>query len=482
MGALHTLWVEFDDNAGIANVLRVCVSSSPMLERPTPLPPDATASAQPDTAGIAVCAHCDSVVAVPSLSQGEKAVCGRCGHELARFHGWKPGQLLAVCLTAWIMLVHVLGYPLVTLDVHGNLQSTSIWQSILFAWEEGNYLVGWMTFLTAVLLPVAELAVITSAVWCMAMRSSPRMLVWALRAVDVARQWNMLAVFLLGILVALIKLTTIGSLQMGVGLFSTGMLVVLLSILGRLDARTLWQMAEESGLVPVSHLTADMIASAGSHWQQRFLVCHACGMVHDVGQFAQHETPADLDGHKMACMRCSSRLSHRKHHSLERCAALLLTALVFYIPANLLPIMETSSLSNAPAEHTILSGVVDLYRSGSWFIALVVFIASLTVPVIKFVVMGWLLLSIRRGWIGNAGENAVLFRVMELIGQWSMLDVFVVVLLAALVHYDGLMQVKIGPAAWSFGLMVIFTMLAAQHFDPRLLWDGDAAKPSGRRS
>ena len=144
---------------------------------------------------------------------------------------------------------------------------------------------------------------------------------------------------------------------------------------------------------------------------------------------------------------------------------------MFYIPANLLPIMATGTLNEPPTEHTILSGVVDLYRSGSWGIAIVVFVASLAVPVIKFLVLGWLLLSIQFKWLGNVAQNAVLFRAMELIGQWSMLDVFVVVLLAALVHFDGLMEVKIGAAAWSFGTMVVFTMLAAQHFDPRLLWD-----------
>ena len=172
-----------------------------------------------------------------------------------------------------------------------------------------------------------------------------------------------------------------------------------------------------------------------------------------------------------ACMRCGATLRHRKKHSLARCWALLLTALVFYIPANLLPIMATGTLNEPPTEHTILSGVVDLYRSGSWGIAIVVFVASLAVPVIKFLVLGWLLLSIQFKWLGNVSQNAVLFRAMELIGQWSMLDVFVVVLLAALVHFDGLMEVRIGAAAWSFGTMVVFTMLAAQHFDPRLLWD-----------
>lgn len=416
-----------------------------------------------------VCGQCDSVnaIAVP-LQPGDIALCSRCGHALERFHGWSPAQLMAICLTAWVALVHVLVYPLVTLEVSGNLQATSIWQSIVYAWEQGNWVVGWMTFLAAVLLPVAELAIITSAVWCLALRSAPRMLVWALRAVDVARNWNMLAVFLLGVLVALIKLGSIGRLQIGLGLVSTATLVVLLAVLARLDAHTLWRMAEEAGLVPVSRLTMAELAAAGPDWRGKLLICQSCGMVHQTDADALQT--AEQAG-RLACTRCGHVLWRRKRESLLRCWALLLTAMVFYIPANLLPIMETSTLINAPAEHTILSGVVDLYRSGSWLIAGVVFVASLAVPVVKFLVMGWLLLSIQRGWLGNVAHSTVLFRLMELIGQWSMLDVFVVVLLAALVHFEGLMQVKIGPAAWSFGLMVVFTMLAAQHFDPRLLWD-----------
>ncbi len=412
-----------------------------------------------------MCPDCDSVVAIAPLARGQTAYCGRCGHDLDRFQGWSARQLLAVCATAWIMLVHVLLYPLVTLDVLGNAQTSSIWESVRFAWDSGNMVVGWMTFIYAVLLPVAELAVITSALWCIAAGAAPRLLVWALRGVQVARNWNMLAVFLLGVLVALIKLATVGRLSIGLGLISLGVLVVLLGMLSRLDAHTLWRMAEERGMVPVSHLTPSMLEGV-SNWQRRYLVCHRCGMVHSRPQQATGGY-----GRMPACVRCGVTLRRRKRHSLKRCWAFLLTALVFYVPANLMPIMATGTLHVPPTDHTILSGVVDLYRNGSVGIAIVVFIASLAVPVIKFLVLGWLLLSIQFRWLHDVYGHTWMFRLMELIGQWSMLDVFVVVLLAALVHFDGLMLVKIGPAAWSFGSMVIFTMLAAQHFDPRLLWD-----------
>ncbi len=411
-----------------------------------------------------VCSQCDSVVEVPVLQRAETASCPQCGHVMQRFQGWSPKQLLAICATAWILLLHVLYYPLVTLEMFGSKQNTSIWESVLFAWGAGHWAVGWMTFLNAILLPITELAVITSALWCVAIGAGRKFLVWALRAVEVARSWNMLAVFLLGVLVALIKLSSMGALDFGVGLFSLGCLVLVLGVLQRVDAHTLWRMAEERGLVVRSALTPQMLAQ-NPHWQEHYMVCHHCGMV--------HSRPEQVQGIP-ACVRCGRSMFERKRHSLRRCWALLLTALVFYIPANLLPIMSTGKLQQPDIEHTILSGVVDLYTDGSPGIAVVVFVASLAVPVLKFIVMLWLLLSIQWRAFDDVRERAWLFRVMEFIGQWSMLDVFVVILLAALVHFEGLARVQIGTAAWSFGTMVIFTMLAAQQFDPRLLWDKHA--------
>jgi paraquat-inducible protein A len=141
-----------------------------------------------------------------------------------------------------------------------------------------------------------------------------------------------------------------------------------------------------------------------------------------------------------------------------------------YIPANLLPIMETSSLFGAEKD-TILSGVIFLWHSGSWDLALVVFIASIMVPLMKLMALTVLLVSVQCRSVWRPVQRARLYRLVELVGRWSMLDIYVVTVLAALVQIGSLATIKAGPAVVPFGAVVVLTMFAAQQFDPRLIWD-----------
>jgi paraquat-inducible protein A len=189
--------------------------------------------------------------------------------------------------------------------------------------------------------------------------------------------------------------------------------------------------------------------------------CHVCGQVcRDAGG----------DG-EIACPRCNSALHRRKPASYARTWALLIAAFLMYIPANLLPIMRTASLNDID-DNTILSGVVELWVKGSPGLAVIVFTASIVVPMLKFLVMALLLISSRRGSNWALPQRAKLFRLVELIGYWSMLDVFVVALLTALVRFNLLSLVEPLPGVIFFGLTVVLTMLASMSFDPRLIWDG----------
>jgi paraquat-inducible protein A len=143
---------------------------------------------------------------------------------------------------------------------------------------------------------------------------------------------------------------------------------------------------------------------------------------------------------------------------------------ILYIPANLLPIMETSSLFGSQAD-TIMSGVVYLWRSGSWYLALVVFIASILVPMAKLIALILLLVSVQLHSRWQPLQRAKLYRMVELVGRWSMLDVYVVTLLVALVQLDALATIRPGPGALAFGAVVVLTLFAAMSFDPRLIWD-----------
>lgn len=157
-------------------------------------------------------------------------------------------------------------------------------------------------------------------------------------------------------------------------------------------------------------------------------------------------------------------------HSLQRTWALLIAAIVFYLPANLFPIMVTEFLGQAHTS-TILGGVVTLWADGSYPIATIIFIASVLVPVVKILALGWLCLSVSLGKQTAIHGRSHLYRAMEIIGRWSMVDVFVVAVLFALVRLGAVMSIIAGPAALSFSAVVVATIAAANSFDPRLMWD-----------
>ncbi len=191
------------------------------------------------------------------------------------------------------------------------------------------------------------------------------------------------------------------------------------------------------------------------------VTCHSCGLVC---------RPPDRAGCKVFCPRCEASLHARKPDSIARTWALLLAACVLYIPANLLPIMESGSLFGSQQD-TIMSGVVFLATSGSWHLAALVFFASIIVPSGKLLAMALLLVSLRRSAPGSARARTRLYRVLEFFGRWSMLDIYVVTLLAALVQIESIATIRPGPGAPFFGGVVVLTMLAAMSFDPRLIWD-----------
>lgn len=180
------------------------------------------------------------------------------------------------------------------------------------------------------------------------------------------------------------------------------------------------------------------------------------------------------------CALCGHRLHIRQSQSLQRCWSLWLTGLVFYIPANMLPIMQTNSIGGA-VDATIAGGVVLLWEHGSWLIAAIIFIASLLVPLAKFVAIAGLCLGEQRLYTLPPATRLRIYRWTEFVGRWSMVDVFVVGFLAALIQMGNLMSIHPGPAALAFGGMVVCTMLAANNLDPRAFWDNwenDHVRPS----
>ncbi|PPB80224.1 paraquat-inducible protein A [Albidovulum inexpectatum] len=184
--------------------------------------------------------------------------------------------------------------------------------------------------------------------------------------------------------------------------------------------------------------------------------CTTCGKVH----------PLDT----RVCRRCGAALQSRDETSLQRVWAWLIAGLVAYIPANVYPMLITQTFGKRQ-ESTIVGGVIELVHHGSWGVALIVFVASVVVPIGKFIAIAWLAISVRSRSAADGHTRQHVYEIVEFIGRWSMIDVFVVAILAALVQLDFVASVNPGTAAVSFALSVAFTMLSAQNFDPRLIWD-----------
>jgi paraquat-inducible protein A len=208
----------------------------------------------------------------------------------------------------------------------------------------------------------------------------------------------------------------------------------------------------------VSAFPADTAAAQG------LATCHTCVKV----------APASLHH----CPRCGASIHLRMTDSLARTMALVLTACILYIPANILPIMTTDQLGSVEPS-TILGGVILLWDLGSYPIAAVIFIASVMVPTGKMASIMYLCWTVSREQKTRAQQRTVMYRITEFVGRWSMVDVFVVAILVALIQLGGLLSIQPGAAALAFSGVVMITMLAAESFDPRLIWDIQQADMQG---
>lgn len=188
--------------------------------------------------------------------------------------------------------------------------------------------------------------------------------------------------------------------------------------------------------------------------------CHACGLAHQ----------APPDDHGMVCSRCGVPLHFRKPDSLNRTWALLIASYILIIPANLLPVMKSSTLSGAE-DDTIMSGVIYLWVSGSQVLSVILFVASILIPVTKLLALTYLLISVRRRSVWKPKVRTQIYRILEAVGRWSMIDVYVAAMLTALVQFGSIMSINVGTGAIAFGAVVVLTMFAAESFDPRLIWD-----------
>jgi paraquat-inducible protein A len=200
--------------------------------------------------------------------------------------------------------------------------------------------------------------------------------------------------------------------------------------------------------------------AAATAMEQGLHSCDTCGLV-------SRPPPGAEEGR---CPRCDEELSFRKPGSVQRTWAYLIGAAICYIPANVLPVLTTTTAAGSESD-TILQGVVLLWSPTGWPLSLIVLFASIMIPSAKILALAYLLISVQRGSVKNNEQRIRLYRMVEFIGRWSMVDVFVDTFTAALIQLQPLMSVEPGPGLFFFAAVVVLTMLAVESFDPRLIWD-----------
>ncbi len=395
-----------------------------------------------------ICHNCGEFQTIVALSPDHSLVCYNCNSLLHSGHGKWLNTATAVVVASLILFFISNFFPFLTLEVGGQAQTATILDGVGALIERNQWLLAGLVFTTIFLFPLFEIAAYLYLLIPYSMNKRLPGQHHVLRMMIRAQDWSMLEIFMLSVVVTSVKLTDMAELYLEPGAYAFFVLVGMLMLAyAKLDRRKLWAWMNTNNYY---HTVENEYAYD----------CHICQAL--VGE-------SIVDEYK-SCPRCESELHRRIPQSMQKTFALILAATILYIPANLLPMMTYTSLGVTESD-TIFSGVIELIAADLWWIATVVFIASIVVPIAKLVIMYYLLWAVHAKIRIGARHRAALYRISEIIGRWSMVDVFVVTLLVALVQFGFIYTVEPGSAIIAFGAVVVLTMIAVETFDPRLLWD-----------
>lgn len=404
------------------------------------------------------CHDCGVLHRRSPLSPRDKARCVRCRCVLYRGADPDLGRIAAITLGALIIFLIAQLTPIVRLEMNGNMSTSTLPGAVAIMWGQGMRVVSVCVALFTIVFPAIELgAVLYVALGVRAGRQPPGMHL-LLRAVRKAREWGMTEVLMIGILIGLIKMTSMSKVVIQPGLLAFGALTLMMAVEASIDPRLLWNAADRLGAgQPLAPPERDALEH-----KKPMVACHACGLV--LADTGQH-------GHRAQhCARCGCKLHRRKPDSVKRTWAYLIAAAILYIPANLLPVLNTDSLYGNK-DDTIISGVVYFWDTGAPELAVIIFVASIVVPMLKLAALSLLAWTAQRRSHWRPMQRTVLYRMVEFIGRWSMLDIFVITVSVALVRFDAMAMMTPRPGALAFCAVVVLTMIAALEFDPRLIWD-----------
>lgn len=408
------------------------------------------------------CHECDLLNRVRPVPGGGTGRCARCRAALYRDVPDSIATTMWLSVAAAILFVVANIYPILTFKLEGREQVATIVAGSIELYRQGFQELGILVICLSFLVPLARIAVALYLLVPVHLGRVPWHLGPALRYFETLVPWAMSEVYLLGLIVAYVKLSDFATLVVGPALYAFGALIVLTTWASiTLDHRILWNLV---GYRAKSAPAAGGAGGAVSGTAAGHVGCHHCDLVVD-GRSVPHASSLVA-----RCPRCGGQLHRRKSQSLSRAWAFLIAAVICYVPANVLPIMTVISFGQGQPD-TILSGVKALIGAGMYPVALIVFVASIFVPVLKIVVLAYLMISVHRRAKWRRRERTVLFRITEASGRWSMVDIFMISILAALVKLGSIATIEPGAGAIFFAAVVVLTMLAAEAFDPRLIWD-----------
>ncbi|NTZ86907.1 PqiA/YebS family transporter subunit [Burkholderia metallica] len=425
------------------------------------------------------CHECDLLLQRPPRLRALVPHCPRCSARVSgAAHGRRTlDRMCATALAALLTYCVAQAFPIVALDAAGIASHATLGDAVRALGSNGQPVVAVLVFCTTMLFPLLELAAWLYLLVPLRAGRVPRRFAPILHGVQRLRPWSMVEVLMLGVLITIVKMTSLAHVIAGPALFAFAGLAVMLTFLSSIEPAGLWGARDE--LVALQPAGADHPRPSGARVTQPaalpatgggrssgmtaraagLIACHHCARLQ----------PAHAGGQR--CTRCGATLHARRPRSVARTGALAAAAALLYIPANLLPVMHATSLGRAE-DDTILGGVAYFWTSGDWALAVVVFVASVLVPMLKLAILALQALAAHRGARWRPLERTRLHRLVERVGRWSMLDVFVVALTIALVHFGTFADITPGPGALAFGAVVVLTMCASMQFDPRLIWDG----------
>jgi paraquat-inducible protein A len=398
------------------------------------------------------CPSCGLFQTVPALPPGTTARCVRCPTGLRHASRHDVDHIIALALTAFILLIVMCSTTLMSVETSGIKRTADLFSGPEeLARQNMSELAAVIIFVTV----VAPLIRLVGTLYVLARlheRPPPfhlrRIFAWAERL----RPWSMVEVFVFGVFVAYVKLGDLVTIGLATGVYALlALTFVLVWMDSALDREAIWERLYQTAPCSGTPILAGMVA------------CETCGLV---------SAPRPDDP---VCPRCDSVLHRRKPNSVARTWALVVAAAVLYIPANYYPVLSVVQLG-AGQPSTILGGVEELLTAGQYPLAALVFFASIAVPMLKLFGLSIMLITIQTGRTGWLRDRTRLYHIVRFVGRWSMIDIFMESLLGALVAFGSIVTIEPGAGALAFCAVVILTMFAAETFDPRLMWDAAAER------